>query len=146
MSAYADTSFLFSVYVADSNSSKALGLLKIAAPLPWLATAFTQFELENAIHQFQFRQELTSSDTKSSIAALRRDVADSLFNIKPFSAEMLDRASLISARRTPAVGCRALDVLHVACAIMLEANDFYTFDQRQARVAAAEGLAVKGLA
>jgi predicted nucleic acid-binding protein len=64
--------------------------------------------------------------------------------MKPFSAEMLHKASLISARQTPRVGTRALDVLHVASAVVLGAEDFYTFDQSQAELARAEGLVVKG--
>jgi predicted nucleic acid-binding protein len=142
LSAYADTSFLFSLYVSDSNSSKALSALRTAS-LPWLATPFSEFELENAIYQFEFREELTGSDTRASIAAFRRDVADSIFSIKPFDADILHQASLISNRRTRNVGCRALDVLHVACATVLGANGFYTFDKRQARLAGAEGLVVR---
>jgi predicted nucleic acid-binding protein len=115
-----------------------------AAPLPWLATAFTEFELENAIYQFQFRGQLMGSEAKTSIAAFRNDVRASLFSVKPFNAELLHRASLISTRHTPSLGCRALDVLHVASAIVLGAEAFYTFDPRQAKVAAGEGLAVRG--
>jgi predicted nucleic acid-binding protein len=144
LSAYADTSFLFSLYVSDSNSRHALSSLGTAA-LPWLATPFSEFELENAIYAFQFRLELTSADSKASIGAFRRDVADAVFSIRPFDLEILRRASLISTRRTPSIGCRALDVLHVACATVLGANDFYTFDERQARLARAEGLNVQGI-
>ncbi len=144
MSAYADTSFLFSLYVADSNSSKALSLVK-SAPLPWLATPFCEFELENAICLLQFRRGLNQSDVKTSLAAFRNDIANSVFTVKSFSAEILHRASLISTRRTASLGCRALDVLHVASAVMLGAEEFYTFDERQAKLARAEGLNVRGI-
>lgn len=143
MSAYADTSFLFSVYVVDSNTVKALPLIR-SANFPLLATPITEFELENAILQRQFRRELTSTEIKQSIDSFRRDLANSLFDMKPFSIDLLRKASLISARQTPRFGTRALDVLHVASAIVLGAEDFYTFDQNQAKLAAAEGLAVRG--
>jgi predicted nucleic acid-binding protein len=100
--------------------------------------------LENAIWQRQFRRELTSTEIKASIGAFRKDLANSLFEMKPFSPEMLHKASLISARQTPRLGTRALDVLHVASAIVLGAVDFYTFDQNQAKLADAEGLVVRG--
>lgn len=143
MSAYADTSFLVSVYVIDAHTPKALPLIR-SASLPLLATALTEFELENAIWQYQFRRELTGSDVKACIGAFRKDLANSLFDMKPFGAEMFRRASLISASQTPRLGTRALDVLHVATAIVLGAQDFYTFDRSQAKLADAEGLAVRG--
>jgi predicted nucleic acid-binding protein len=142
LSAYADTSFLVSVYVADAHTPKALPLI-CSAPIPLLATALTEFELENAIWQYQFRRELTDSDVKACIGAFRKDLANFLFDVKPFGAEMLRKASLISARQTPRLGTRALDVLHVASAIVLGAQDFYTFDRNQAKLADAEGLVVR---
>jgi predicted nucleic acid-binding protein len=143
LSAYADTSFLFSVYVVDSNTSKALPLIR-SVRFPLLATSLTEFELENAIWQRQFRRDLTSAEIKSSIGAFRKDLANPLFDLKPFSAAMLHKASLISSRQTPRFGTRALDVLHVATALVLGAEDFYTFDQSQAKLAGAEGLVVRG--
>ena len=143
MSAYADTSFLFSVYVVDSNTAKALPLIR-SASFPLLTTPLTKFELENAIWQRQFRRELRSAEIKASIGSFRKDLANSLFDMKPFSAEMLHKASLISTRQTARFGTRALDVLHVASALVLGAEDFYTFDQSQAKLADAEGLVVRG--
>jgi predicted nucleic acid-binding protein len=35
---------------------------------------------------------------------------------------------------------RTLDSLHVACALQLKAEQFWTFDERQAKLAKAEGL------
>lgn len=103
----------------------------------------TEFELENAIWQRQYRRELTNMEVKQSIASFRKDLTDSLFDLKPFSVEMIRKASLISARQTPKLGTRALDVLHVASAITLGAEDFYTFDQNQAKLASAEGMIVR---
>jgi hypothetical protein len=45
-------------------------------------------------------------------------------------------------RRTPTLGCRSLDVLHVAAARLLDAKVFLTADRRQASLAEGEGLAV----
>jgi hypothetical protein len=45
--------------------------------------------------------------------------------------------------RTPVIGCRALDILHVAAARLCDATLFVTADQRQATLAEAEGRAVK---
>ena len=40
----------------------------------------------------------------------------------------------------PKLGVRALDSLHVACALELKAERFWTFDERQSKLAKAEGL------
>jgi len=127
----------------DSNTAKALPLIR-SASFPLLTTPLTKFELENAIWQRQFRRELRSAEIKASIGSFRKDLANSLFDMEPFSAEMLHKASLISTRQTARFGTRALDVLHVASALVLGAEDFYTFDQSQAKLADAEGLVVRG--
>jgi predicted nucleic acid-binding protein len=134
---------MISVYVVDSNTSKALPLIR-SARFPLLATALTEFELENAIWQYQFRRELTNTEIKASIGAFRRDLTSPLFEMKPFGAAVFRKASLLSASRTPRLGTRALDVLHVASAIVLGAQEFYTFDRGQAKLADAEGLVVRG--
>jgi len=40
----------------------------------------------------------------------------------------------------PKLGVRTLDSLHVACALELNADRFWTFDERQAKLAKAKGL------
>jgi predicted nucleic acid-binding protein len=44
------------------------------------------------------------------------------------------------------MGTRAIDLLHVACALTLESELFLTTDARQARLAKAEKLKVVSLA
>ena len=48
----------------------------------------------------------------------------------------------MARRRTPPSGTRTLDVLHVASAVKLQADMFYTFDRNQEKLASAEGLLV----
>ena len=45
--------------------------------------------------------------------------------------------------RTTTLGCRTLDIIHVAAALVLEAKEFVTFDTRQAALAKQAGLTVK---
>jgi hypothetical protein len=54
----------------------------------------------------------------------------------------MDRARRLSATHSERVGARAIDLLHVACALLLESEVFLTSDQRQAALAKAEGLQV----
>ncbi len=46
----------------------------------------------------------------------------------------------LARRYGPRLGVRTLDSLHVACALALKAERFWTFDERQARLADAVGL------
>jgi hypothetical protein len=48
----------------------------------------------------------------------------------------------MARRRTPQLGTRTLDVLHVASAVKLQAEMFYTFNRNQEKLARAEGLLV----
>lgn len=42
----------------------------------------------------------------------------------------------------PTLGCRTLDILHVACATVLNADVFVTYDKRQRALALVAGLNV----
>ena len=48
----------------------------------------------------------------------------------------------LSEKHTLAFGYRSFDILHVATALHLGVRDFLTFDDRQRRLAEAEGLTV----
>ena len=54
----------------------------------------------------------------------------------------LTRALQFSADHGERLGTRAIDLLHVACALALESELFLTTDNRQAQLAKAEGLKV----
>lgn len=51
-----------------------------------------------------------------------------------------DRSADLARRHGAKLGIRTLDSLHVACALELKAERFWTFDERQAKLARAEGL------
>ncbi len=138
---YADTSFLVSLYVLDVNSARAAAQMR-HAKLPILFTAFGELELANAISLRLFRRELLPSKVKAAYTLVRKDIEDGVLLLKPLAAAVYERAKQIARRRTPQLGTRTLDVLHVASALVLQADDFYTFDHSQERLAKAEGLAV----
>ena len=52
----------------------------------------------------------------------------------------LDLCADLGRRYGPKLGIRTLDTLHVACALELKAERFWTFDERQAKLAEAAGL------
>jgi predicted nucleic acid-binding protein len=141
LSTYADTSFLVSLYVLDANSARATAQMK-HVKLPILITPLGELELLNALHLRLFRRELVSSKVNAAHALLAKDIEDGIFEPRSLSQTIYDRAKLIARQHTPRLGTRTLDVLHVASALVLEADAFYTFDRSQRRLADAEGLPV----
>jgi len=141
LSAYADTSFLVSLYVLDANSALAAARME-QAKLPILLTPFGELELTNAISLRLFRRELPSSKVKAAQVLVRKDFSDGVLLLKPLPEGLFDRAMQMARRRTPQLGTRMLDVLHVASALKLQADMFYTFDRNQEKLASAEGLLV----
>jgi predicted nucleic acid-binding protein len=141
LSEYADTSFLASLYVLDGNSSLAAARMK-RAKLPLLMTPFGELELTNAVALRLFRKELSASQGKAAHALIRKDLEDGVLLVNAVPARAFERAKQIARRQTPRLGTRTLDVLHAASALILQAETFYTFDTRQAKLASAEGLLV----
>ena len=45
---------------------------------------------------------------------------------------------------TVKLGCRTMDILHVACAVEISATGFFSFDKRQQSLAKAAGLKLIG--
>ena len=140
MSAYADTSFLVSLYVLDANSVPAAARMKRAA-LPLLMSPIGELELINAISLRLFRRELSVAKVNAAHALVRRDLQDGVLQIRALPSSAFERAKQMARTQTPRLGTRTIDVLHVASAVALQADKFYTFDRRQARLARVAGLA-----
>lgn len=51
-----------------------------------------------------------------------------------------ERCADLARVQASKLGVRTLDSLHVACALELKAERFWTFDERQAKLAKVEGL------
>ena len=143
MVAYADTSFLVSLYGRDANSAPAQELAaNLAAPLAF--TPFLRHEARNAIRLAFFRKEITAHECEAVIAALEADTKTGALIETPVAwAEVYAEAEALSAAHTGKLGTRASDVLHVAAAAALGAKDFYTFDTRQKALAVKAGMKVR---
>ena len=139
MSAYADTSFLVSLYTPDANSVRAAAQMSRGRRTVFL-TPLSELELTNALELQVFRKELSASEVGAAHAAFRKDLQDGVFSLKPLPASVFDRARQIARKRTARLGGRTLDILQVASALLLGAEVFYTFDNNQRKLAEAEGL------
>ena len=141
MTSCVDASFLFSLYVLDVNSAAASAKMKRAV-LPLLLTEVGKIEILNAVALRLFRKELQPAEAKKVYALFRQDIEQGVVQIVPLPAAAYQQAEEIARRHTPLLGTRTLDVLHVAGALVLKADAFYTFDQKQAKLATPVGLTI----
>ncbi|HVY69405.1 MAG TPA: type II toxin-antitoxin system VapC family toxin [Verrucomicrobiae bacterium] len=142
MKTYADTSFLFSLYAADANSPKADAWRQTnPGPLPF--TPFHRLELRNALSLALFQQRLAPSEVQAAWQEMESDVASGLLVGRGgLWHRVLVEAETAALHQTPTVGCRTLDLLHVATAKLLGVAEFCTFDTRQFTLAGRLGLLV----
>ncbi len=139
MTSCVDASFLFSLYVPDVNSAKASAKMKRAV-LPLLLTDVGKIEIANAVGLRLFRRELHPAEAKKVHALFREDLEQGVVQIVPLPAAAYEQAEQIARTHTPLLGTRTLDVVHVAAALVLKADTFYTFNRKQSSLAAAVGL------
>ena len=140
MTLYADTSFLYSYYSTDTNSTRAdLWRQANVVPLPW--TVLHRLELRNALGLAVFQQRATANETAEAWKTVEHDLATSLMVERTLSlAGLYQEAEKLAANHTAVTGTRSLDILHVAAAQQLGADEFVTFDQRQMALANRVGL------
>ncbi len=130
-----DTSFLFSVYGNDSNTSGAHDFLK-SAKIPLTVSVLNEFELANALRLAEFRKLIAPGHAELILSEYRRDMKDGRIVEYPCNlASLFKRAHGLSEDRTTREGHRGFDILHVAAALEIGATDFLTFDQVQSKLA-----------
>ena len=135
---YADTSFLTAIYVVDSHTP--IVLQRLAAKPEVLITPFNRSEAANAVFRQTFLGKLSLAEATRAWQSFESDCASGVWNFRAFPDAAWETCSDLAKRHGPALGVRTLDSLHVACALELRADKFWTFDDRQARLAEAVGL------
>ena len=138
---YLDTSAFIKLYVAEHGSDEVHRLV-VAQREPLPVWSFLELEFLNALRFKVFLGEMTSGDVErlTSLYVGRKRTGQYFTpNLDP---NALHELSLQMTVHTPKLGCRSLDILHVAAARMIEASLFLTADRRQSELAQAEGLPV----
>lgn len=142
MKVYADTSFLISLYHRDVNSPRAAKIVASSNPIFFL-TPFSELEFTNALELRVFRSEVTRNECRSARVEFHRHVSEGLYTKVSMPPTVYDLAERISRKTTAHHGTRTLDILHVASVLLLQAEQFWTFDLRQAKLAREQGLKVR---
>jgi predicted nucleic acid-binding protein len=139
MIGYADTSFLVSLYLPDVHSPAAWSAMK-SRPYLYL-TPLHELEFVNAIELAIFRRLINRVEAKSVLRDFEQDRGN-IFSLTQLPSETYARAEQLARRYTSVIGTRSLDILQVAAALILKPNVFFTFDDRQQKLAKAEHMRV----
>lgn len=135
---YADTSFIVALYIWDRHTSEALRYLSLHPII--LLTPFHEVEFAHAVANCVFRGQITAGEA----AAVRRDFAHDchagLWRLSDFPSTVFQAAIALADTHVAHLDVRTLDTLHIAAALELKAERFWTFDDRQKKLARAVGL------
>ena len=110
---------------------------------PRPSVCFTPFHLAECFHaiaQQVFQGRISPDQAESAYNDLRRDLTAGLWLEAPVPESAFAVCADLARGYGPKLGIRTLDSLHVACALELKADRFWTFDERQAKLARARGL------
>jgi predicted nucleic acid-binding protein len=154
MKAYADTNFFSRIYLRLSESEEAVSLLEQAqteagSPLPvtWLHRLETinAFQLHVFTGKVRGQTRITLEQAAAAQAAFRADLAQPSF-LQPVHldlAELETQFEELALRHTANHGFRTYDLLHVASALILACDAFWSFDPKASKLAALEGLRIR---
>jgi predicted nucleic acid-binding protein len=138
----ADTSFLFALFGNDAHSPRALDWIQ-NNPRPLSISELTEFELANAFRFAECCQRLPPGQAAKYWAFYEADRGAGRIRVEVCNlADILLEANRLSSIHTLTGGHRSFDILHVAAAKKLRAQQFLTFDANQRLLAQAEGLPV----
>jgi predicted nucleic acid-binding protein len=126
------------VYVQDGHSAAAQELMNLNARL-WLSPLHLA-EIFHAITQQVFYRRISAAAAQDIYRQLESDRIAGVWAETQLPESAFELCAELARRHGPKLGTRTLDSLHVACALELKAERFWTFDERQAKLAKAVGL------
>jgi predicted nucleic acid-binding protein len=103
-------------------------------------TPLNRSEVAHAIQRYVFRGALSPAEAQRDWNSFQRDCLRRIWIPVTLPEATWETSIVLAQKYGPTLGVRTLDSLHVACALELNAERFWTFDERQARLAEAVGL------
>jgi hypothetical protein len=128
---YADSSFLVSSYTGDAHSIEADNMRALLPTI--LITPFVRAEVCAALHQQVFQKRVLLAQANTAWQDFEQDGDNGTLTRIDFPLAAFNLTVDIAKRFVPDLGVRTL-------ARELRAQKFWTFDDRQARLAEAVGL------
>jgi predicted nucleic acid-binding protein len=138
LNVYADSSFFVSPYVQDGHRVEFLRRIA-KRPGIWL-TPFHKAEVASALVLHVFYRKLTPDAARRAWLEFQEDIMAGVWVRAELPSNVWDCCIDLARRFGPSLGARTVDSLHVACALELKSRKFWTFDERQAKLAKAVGL------
>jgi predicted nucleic acid-binding protein len=138
LSIYADTSFVVSLYIPDNHSLEAQRQV-LSQPVFFL-TPLHRAEWAHAVEQHVFRRVMPRTEADRLNQKFEEHRLSGMWSEVGLPERAFEVCVELARRHGARMGSRTLDSLHVACALELKAERFWTFDERQRKLAAAEGL------
>jgi hypothetical protein len=109
-----------------------------------LLTPWQEIEARTALRLKAFRKEMSTREMQASVAAFDKDILSGRWRKPEYrEATVWKFARELSDGHATEIGCRTLDLIHVAAALCLGVETFVTFDGRQRTLAKLKGLTVK---
>lgn len=138
MSVYADSSLFVALYLPEVHSGEALRRTSQGKRI-WL-TPLHRVEWNHAIAQHVFRRVISAEEAARVYSAFEANRKSNFWVEASLPDAAYERAAELARLHGPRMGIRTLDTLHIASALELGATTFWTFDERQERLAKAAGI------
>jgi len=142
---YLDTSALLKLYIRE-DGSEAVQACIAAQDLPLAIWEIQEAELINALRLKAFWNEITAAQADQQIEYFQNRWKRGFYHFPEIHRPDLMHTFRRLSAETPRLGCRTMDIFHVACAVEISASGFLTFDKRQTELAHFAGLKVMALA
>jgi predicted nucleic acid-binding protein len=140
LTVYVDSGFLVSLYITDLHSPQARKQVLAASRIS--LTPLHLAEWAHIVAQHLFREKLTPSEARQAYFQLEADRSAGMWIEAAMPENVFEVCADLARRYGAKLGVRTLDSLHVASAVELKAERFWTFDERQAKLAKAVGLKI----
>jgi hypothetical protein len=139
---YCDPSFLFSLYAWDNNTAIAVKTYAADARRPMIFTPWQRLETRNAVRLAAYKLRRAGNTVPfqagNVFKRMDQDLAAGILKYQePNQVEVLRLAEDLSSSYTESLGSAAVDLCHVAQAVITSAEVFWTFDDDQRKLARA---------
>jgi len=131
---YLDTSALIKLYLLEEGSESVQRRIA-SQELPLPVWEVQEAELINALQLNVFWKKISQKQAENQIAHFyERQKKGHYFFPEIHRGELMKNFRTLS-RENARLGCRTMDIFHVACALQIGATAFITFDDRQRSLA-----------